>query len=292
MKISQHAVYADHRRNRFVGCGLARAPISPAQFVRGCFGGGARAGLFGIHPRNTGATPTKEAGVFRPCARQQMDNLERRYGGNQPEGIRFGPCRRTITAFAGACVLDVMQQVDAGRYDLMLNETPNVADKSKMATNCELVYGRDVSSRVRTKAQWGVCLSDTSWNSSSCSRRCRTCSYAADIRLRRAKACRLRICCRIRSCRLCRVVRVGSVFEEPLWAPSKKTVKVSDRGFATSYMLHSDAYTITSGIYPNSWGREVLSRQFPFARVSTCILAMCASRGAWLARWGSCSWWP
>ena len=38
--------------------------------------------------------------------------------------------------------------------------------------------------------------------------------------------------------------------EEPLWAPSAKTVKVSDRGFATSFMLHSDAYTVTSGVYP------------------------------------------
>ena len=41
---------------------------------------------------NTGATPTKEGMEFLGRARQvvlQMDNLERRYGGNQPEGMRF-----------------------------------------------------------------------------------------------------------------------------------------------------------------------------------------------------------
>ncbi len=50
--------------------------------------------------------------------------------------------------------------------------------------------------------------------------------------------------------------------EEPLWAPSAKTVKVSDRGFATSFMLHSDAYTITSGIYPEFLQRGAIWR-FP-----------------------------
>ena len=47
--------------------------------------------------------------------------------------------------------------------------------------------------------------------------------------------------------------------EEPLWAPSAKTVKVSDRGFATSFMLHSDAYTVTSGVYPEFLQRGAIT---------------------------------
>ena len=36
-------------------------------------------------------------------------------------------------------------------------------------------------------------------------------------------------------------------------------MKVSDRGFATSFMLHSDAYTITSGVYPEFLQRGAIT---------------------------------
>ena len=74
---------------------------------------------------NTGATPTKEGMEFLGRARQvvlQMDNLERRYGGNQPEGMRFAVSSHHFT-FVERAFLDVAQQVGSGRFDLVLNET-------------------------------------------------------------------------------------------------------------------------------------------------------------------------
>ncbi|MEI2997787.1 MAG: hypothetical protein V8T51_00680 [Senegalimassilia faecalis] len=74
---------------------------------------------------------------------QQMDNLERRYGGNQPEGIRFAVSSHHFT-FAERAFLDVMQQVDAGRYDLMLNET-QTSQIDRRCSELRKRHGRDVS---------------------------------------------------------------------------------------------------------------------------------------------------
>lgn len=209
---------------------------------------------------NTGATPTKEGLEFLGRARrvvQQMDNLERRYGGNQPEGIRFAVSSHHFT-FVERAFLDVMQQVDAGRYDLMLNETQTQQIIEDVA-NCESDMGVMYLSRSnegavgrlleRNKLEFFELFEAVPHVFVRCGHPLALCeSVSLEDLLPYPQLSFVQ-----------GSYESAAFSEEPLWAPSAKTVKVSDRGFATSFMLHSDAYTITSGIYPESLQRGAIT---------------------------------
>lgn len=209
---------------------------------------------------NTGATPTKEGLEFLGRARrvvQQMDNLERRYGGNQPEGIRFAVSSHHFT-FVERAFLDVMQQVDAGRYDLMLNETQTQQIIEDVA-NCESDMGVMYLSRSnegavgrlleRNKLEFFELFEAVPHVFVRCGHPLALCeSVSLEDLLPYPQLSFVQ-----------GSYESAAFSEEPLWAPSAKTVKVSDRGFATSFMLHSDAYTITSGIYPEFLQRGAIA---------------------------------
>lgn len=209
---------------------------------------------------NTGATPTKEGLEFLGRARrvvQQMDNLERRYGGNQPEGIRFAVSSHHFT-FVERAFLDVMQQVDAGRYDLMLNETQTQQIIEDVA-NCESDMGVMYLSRSnegavgrlleRNKLEFFELFEAVPHVLVRCGHPLASCeSVSLEDLLPYPQLSFVQ-----------GSYESAAFSEEPLWAPSAKTVKVSDRGFATSFMLHSDAYTITSGIYPEFLQRGAIT---------------------------------
>ena len=209
---------------------------------------------------NTGATPTKEGLEFLGRARrvvQQMDNLERRYGGNQPEGIRFAVSSHHFT-FVERAFLDVMQQVDAGRYDLMLNETQTQQIIEDVA-NCESDMGVMYLSRSnegavgrlleRNKLEFFELFEAVPHVFVRCGHPLALCeSVSLEDLLPYPQLSFVQ-----------GSYESAAFSEEPLWAPSAKTVKVSDRGFATSFMLHSDAYTITSGIYPEFLQRGAIT---------------------------------
>lgn len=209
---------------------------------------------------NTGATPTKEGLEFLGRARrvvQQMDNLERRYGGNQPEGIRFAVSSYHFT-FVERAFLDVMQQVDAGRYDLMLNETQTQQIIEDVA-NCESDMGVMYLSRSnegavgrlleRNKLEFFELFEAVPHVFVRCGHPLALCeSVSLEDLLPYPQLSFVQ-----------GSYESAAFSEEPLWAPSAKTVKVSDRGFATSFMLHSDAYTITSGIYPEFLQRGAIT---------------------------------
>ena len=232
---------------------------------------------------NTGATPTKEGLEFLGRARrvvQQMDNLERRYGGNQPEGIRFAVSSHHFT-FVERAFLDVMQQVDAGRYDLMLNETQTQQIIEDVA-NCESDMGVMYLSRSnegavgrlleRNKLEFFELFEAVPHVFVRCGHPLALCeSVSLEDLLPYPQLSFVQ-----------GSYESAAFSEEPLWAPSAKTVKVSDRGFATSFMLlHPDAYTITSGINGNSC-REALSRRFPSAWVERMHIGLACFRGGWL----------
>ena len=209
---------------------------------------------------NTGATPTKEGLEFLGRAQrvvQQMDNLERRYGGNQPEGIRFAVSSHHFT-FVERAFLDVMQQVDAGRYDLMLNETQTQQIIEDVA-NCESDMGVMYLSRSnegavgrlleRNKLEFFELFEAVPHVFVRCGHPLASCeSVSLEDLLPYPQLSFVQ-----------GSYESAAFSEEPLWAPSAKTVKVSDRGFATSFMLHSDAYTITSGIYPEFLQRGAIT---------------------------------
>ena len=200
---------------------------------------------------NTGATPTKEGLEFLGRARrvvQQMDNLERRYGGNQPEGVRFAVSSHHFT-FAERAFLDVAQQVDTGRFDLVLNETQTQQIIEDVA-NCDSDLGVMYLSRSnegavgrvldRNKLEFHELFEAVPHIFVRCGHPLASCESVS-----------LEDLLPFPQLSFVQGSYESSAFsEEPLWAPSAKTVKVSDRGFATSFMLHSDAYTITSGVYP------------------------------------------
>ena len=216
---------------------------------------------FSVFTRGTtGATPTKEGLEFLGRARrvvQQMDNLERRYGGNQPEGIRFAVSSHHFTVVERA-FLDVMQQVDAGRYDLMLNETQTSQIIEDVA-NCESDMGVMYLSRSnegavgrlleRNKLEFFELFEAVPHVFVRCGHPLVSCeSVSLEDLLPYPQLSFVQ-----------GSYESAAFSEEPLWAPSAKTVKVSDRGFATSFMLHSDAYTITSGIYPEFLQRGAIT---------------------------------
>lgn len=216
---------------------------------------------FSVFTRGTtGATPTKEGLEFLGRARrvvQQMDNLERRYGGNQPEGIRFAVSSHHFT-FVERAFLDVMQQVDAGRYDLMLNETQTQQIIEDVA-NCESDMGVMYLSRSnegavgrlleRNKLEFFELFEAVPHVFVRCGHPLALCeSVSLEDLLPYPQLSFVQ-----------GSYESAAFSEEPLWAPSAKTVKVSDRGFATSFMLHSDAYTITSGIYPEFLQRGAIT---------------------------------
>lgn len=209
---------------------------------------------------NTGATPTKEGLEFLGRARrvvQQMDNLERRYGGNQPEGIRFAVSSHHFT-FAERAFLDVAQQIDAGRFDLVLNETQTQQIIEDVA-NCDSDLGVMYLSRSnegavgrvldRNKLEFHELLEAVPHIFVRCGHPLASCESVS-----------LEDLLPFPQLSFVQGSYESSAFsEEPLWAPSAKTVKVSDRGFATSFMLHSDAYTITSGVYPEFLQRGAIT---------------------------------
>lgn len=209
---------------------------------------------------NTGATPTKEGLEFLGRARrvvQQMDNLERRYGGNQPEGVRFAVSSHHFT-FAERAFLDVAQQVDTGRFDLVLNETQTQQIIEDVA-NCDSDLGVMYLSRSnegavgrvldRNKLEFHELFEAVPHIFVRCGHPLASCESVS-----------LEDLLPFPQLSFVQGSYESSAFsEEPLWAPSAKTVKVSDRGFATSFMLHSDAYTITSGVYPEFLQRGAIT---------------------------------
>lgn len=209
---------------------------------------------------NTGATPTKEGLEFLGRARrvvQQMDNLERRYGGNQPEGVRFAVSAHHFT-FAERAFLDVAQQVDTGRFDLVLNETQTQQIIEDVA-NCDSDLGVMYLSRSnegavgrvldRNKLEFHELFEAVPHIFVRCGHPLASCESVS-----------LEDLLPFPQLSFVQGSYESSAFsEEPLWAPSAKTVKVSDRGFATSFMLHSDAYTITSGVYPEFLQRGAIT---------------------------------
>lgn len=209
---------------------------------------------------NTGATPTKEGLEFLGRARrvvQQMDNLERRYGGNQPEGIRFAVSSHHFT-FVERAFLDVMQQVDAGRYDLMLSETQTQQIIEDVA-NCESDMGVMYLSRSNEGAV-GRLLERNKLEFFELFEAVPHVFVRYGHPLASYESVSLEDLLPYPQLSFVQGSYESAAFsEEPLWAPSAKTVKVSDRGFATSFMLHSDAYTITSGIYPEFLQRGAIA---------------------------------
>lgn len=207
---------------------------------------------FSIFSRgNTGVSPTKEGLEFLGRARhvvQQMDNLERRYGGDRTEGVRFAVSSHHFT-FVERAFLDLLSQVGSGRYDLVLNETQTQQIIEDVA-NCDSDLGILYLSRSNEGAV-GRVLERSKLEFHELF------EAVPHVFLRRGhplagfESVSLDDLYPYPQLAFVQGSYESSAFsEEPLWAPSARTVKVSDRGFATSFMLHSDAYTITSGIYP------------------------------------------
>ena len=183
---------------------------------------------------NTGATPTERGPgvlvVVRGAWLRQMDNLGGATGAISPR-VFASPCRRNfIFTFIGACVFgrDVAAG-GCGSLRLDAERDANVADASKDVANCESDMGVMYLSRSNEGAVGGLLerhkleffeLFEAVPHVFGTLR-----TSAAVV-----QSVSLEDCCRIRSCRLSRVVRVGSVFREPLWAPSAKTVKVRTIG--------------------------------------------------------------
>ena len=209
---------------------------------------------------NTGASPTKEGLEFLGRARQvvqQMDNLERRYGGNQPEGVRFAVSAHHFT-FVERAFLDVLQQIDASRFDLVLNEAQTqqiIEDVANCNSDLGVLYlsrsNEGAVGRVleRNKLQFVELFEAVPHIFVRCGHP-----------LAPRESVSLEDLYPYPQLSFVQGAYESSAFsEEPLWAPAAKTVKVSDRGFATSFMLHSDAYTITSGVYPEFLQRGAIT---------------------------------
>lgn len=209
---------------------------------------------------NTGVSPTKEGLEFLGRARrvvQQMDNLERRYGGDQTEGVRFAVSSHHFT-FVERAFLDVMQQVGTGRYDVMLNETQTQQIIEDVA-NCESDLGVMYLSRSNEGAV-GRMLERNKLEFFELFEAVPHIFVRCGHPLASQESVSLDDLLPFPQLSFVQGPYESAAFsEEPLWAPSAKTVKVSDRGFATSFMLHSDAYTITSGIYPEFLQRGAIT---------------------------------
>lgn len=209
---------------------------------------------------NTGVTPTKEGLEFLGRARrvvQQMDNLERRYGGDRSEGVRFAVSSHHFT-FAERAFLDVMQQIDASRFDLMLNETQTQQIIEDVA-NCESDLGVLYLSRSNEGAV-GRVLERNKLEFFELFEAVPHIFVRCGHPLALRESVSLADLLPYPQLSFVQGSYESAAFsEEPLWAPSAKTVKVSDRGFATSFMLHSDAYTITSGVYPEFLQRGAIT---------------------------------
>lgn len=209
---------------------------------------------------NTGVTPTKEGLEFLGRARrvvQQMDNLERRYGGDRSEGLRFAVSSHHFT-FVERAFLDVMQQIDASRFDLMLNETQTQQVIEDVA-NCESDLGVLYLSRSNEGAV-GRVLERNKLEFFELFEAVPHIFVRCGHPLALRESVSLADLLPYPQLSFVQGSYESAAFsEEPLWAPSAKTVKVSDRGFVTSFMLHSDAYTITSGVYPEFLQRGAIT---------------------------------
>lgn len=209
---------------------------------------------------NTGATPTKEGMEFLGRARQvvlQMDNLERCYGGNQPEGMRFAVSSHHFT-FVERAFLDVAQQVGSGRFDLVLNETQTQQIIDDVA-RCDSDLGVMYLSRANEGAV-GRVLDRNKLEFYELFEAVPHVFLRFGHPLAGRESVSLDDLYPYPQLSFVQGAYESSAFsEEPLWAPSAKTVKVSDRGFATSFMLHSDAYTVTSGVYPEFLQRGAIT---------------------------------
>ncbi len=185
---------------------------------------------------NTGATPTKEGMEFLGRARQvvlQMDNLERRYGGNQPEGMRFAVSSHHFT-FVERAFLDVAQQVGLGRFDLVLNETQTQQIIDDVA-RCDSDLGVMYLSRANEGAV-GRVLDRNKLEFYELFEAVPHVFLRFGHPLAGRESVSLDDLYPYPQLSFVQGAYESSAFsEEPLWAPSAKTVKVSDRGFATSY---------------------------------------------------------
>ena len=202
----------------------------------------------------------KEGMEFLGRARQvvlQMDNLERRYGGNQPEGMRFAVSSHHFT-FVERAFLDVAQQVGSGRFDLVLNETQTQQIIDDVA-RCDSDLGVMYLSRANEGAV-GRVLDRNKLEFYELFEAVPHVFLRFGHPLAGRESVSLDDLYPYPQLSFVQGAYESSAFsEEPLWAPSAKTVKVSDRGFATSFMLHSDAYTVTSGVYPEFLQRGAIT---------------------------------
>ena len=188
---------------------------------------------------------------------RQMDNLERRYGGNQPEGMRFAVSSHHFT-FVERAFLDVAQQVGSGRFDLVLNETQTQQIIDDVA-RCDSDLGVMYLSRANEGAV-GRVLDRNKLEFYELFEAVPHVFLRFGHPLAGRESVSLDDLYPYPQLSFVQGAYESSAFsEEPLWAPSAKTVKVSDRGFATSFMLHSDAYTVTSGVYPEFLQRDAIT---------------------------------
>ena len=170
-----------------------------------------------------------------------------------------------------------MQQVDAGRYDLMLNETQTSQIIEDVA-NCESDMGVMYLSRSnegavgrlleRHKLEFFELFEAVPHVFVRCGHPLASCeSVSLEDLLPYPQLSFVQ-----------GSYESAAFSEEPLWAPSAKTVKVSDRGsplVLCCILMHIPS---PAGFTRNSC-REALSRRFPFAQVNVCILAMCFRGG-------------
>ena len=173
------------------------------------------------------------------------------------EGMRFAVSSHHFT-FVERAFLDVAQQVGSGRFDLVLNETQTQQIIDDVA-RCDSDLGVMYLSRANEGAV-GRVLDRNKLEFYELFEAVPHVFLRFGHPLAGRESVSLEDLYPYPQLSFVQGAYESSAFsEEPLWAPSAKTVKVSDRGFATSFMLHSDAYTVTSGVYPEFLQRGAIT---------------------------------
>ncbi len=199
---------------------------------------------------NSGVEPTERGVEFLARARQvvqQMDNLDERYGTGQPDRLRFVVSSQHFS-FAEQAFINLMGDVSDSRYHLALNETRTMQIIEDVAS-CESDMGVLFLSRAN-EAAVGRLLERNKLEFTEMFEAVPHALMRCGHPLAGAETVSLDELADFPQVTFLQGTYESSALaEEPLWAPSQKAIQVSDRGLMMSTLLHSDAYTVTSGVH-------------------------------------------
>lgn len=216
---------------------------------------------FSVFERSSlGVKPTDRGIEFLARSRQivqQMDNLDERYGSGESDRLRFAvSCQHY--SFAERAFVDLMGRISDSRYQLVLNETQTMQVIENVAS-CEFDMGVLFLSRSneaavgrlleRNKLEFHELFEAVPHALMRCGHPLAGEETVSTEQL--APYPQLTF--------LQGLYESSALAEEPLWAPSEKAVQVSDRGLLMSALLHSDAYTVTSGVHAEYMGTSSVS---------------------------------